>query len=374
MEQDILFVGIEVDDNAYHVALISKSKETFEFRSKAAGAALVKKLNQFTEKGYELQCCYEATYLGFSLFRYLQKHGFHCEVIAPSSIPRPPGPRVKTDKVDCRKLAEYYLKDLLTIVNIPDEQDETVRGLIRSRNFLAKQLRSTRSHLQLILRTQGLNFREDVGSKTAHYWTPKHWLWLESKIAKTSDAAFKTNITWLIEVIRSQINRIENYDTEIEKWAQNERYKEAVEALRCYRGIDTHTAMTLKTEIGDANRFSHPAQLTSFSGMDITEYSSGSNKRQYRITKNGNRHIRTASVETCQYAIKSPRVSKDLRKRREDANPKYIEIADRCMSRLYKKATHLNYRGKEILNVVPLSTWLSISIVPPKDSTCVFTK
>ena len=346
MEQPILFVGIDVDDSAYHVALRGSEGSNFEFCCKPTVGALEKKLTKYAEKGFELRCCYEATYLGFSLLRSLRKKGINCEVIAPSLIPSSPGRRVKTDKIDCRKLAEFFQNGQLTVVQAPKEQDETVRGIIRTRNFLSNQLRGTKKHLQFLLRTQSMHFREEMQSKMAHYWTPKHWLWLDGKIAKLQDKALKMNIVWLVEEIRSKLEQIEKYSNEIEKWSHEEKYAEPVKALRCFRGIDTLTAMTIITELGDVRRFNHPSKITSFSGMDIRECSSGGKEKKFGITKMGNRHLRTAVVEAAQFASRSPRVSKDLRKRRELANPKYSAIADRCMNRLSKKANRLKFRGK----------------------------
>jgi len=44
--------------------------------------------------------CYEASGAGYVLQRKLTADGFHCEVIAPSLIPRRPGDRRKTDRLD----------------------------------------------------------------------------------------------------------------------------------------------------------------------------------------------------------------------------------------------------------------------------------
>ena len=84
---------------------------------------------------YTIRLCYEACYIGYLLCRFLRKHGIHCDVIAPSLIPVKTGTRVKTDRLDAAKLAEYYAKSLLTPIYIPDETDEEVRDILRSRNF-----------------------------------------------------------------------------------------------------------------------------------------------------------------------------------------------------------------------------------------------
>ena len=48
-----------------------------------------------------LHIVYEAGPTGFGLQRALKERGYHCEIIAPSQIPRRPGDRVKTDGRDC---------------------------------------------------------------------------------------------------------------------------------------------------------------------------------------------------------------------------------------------------------------------------------
>jgi len=60
----------------------------------------------------------------------------------------------------------------------------------------------------------------------------------------------------------------------------------------------------------------------------------------------GNPFVRTAVIEASQHAFKKPGISKPLRKRRENADPHFIEIADRCMNRIYRKSTRLLYAGK----------------------------
>ena len=66
------------------------------------------------------------------------------------------------------------------------------------------------------------------------------------------------------------------------------------------------------------------------------------------MSKMGNSRIRTSVVEACQKANKIPQISKRLKDRRKRTDPKYIEIADRCMKRLYKKSTRMLYAGKPI--------------------------
>jgi transposase len=340
---EILHVGLEVDDKSFHAALIGADGEFFEFRTKPTNSALVNKFREFESKGYELKICYEATFLGFSLCRMLRDEKFLCEVIAPSLTPEVKGRKVKTDRLDALKLAKLYMNGLLTIVNVPDQEDEVVRDLLRSRSFLSSQLKSTKQHIVFTCRRQGIDYKKSVGGE---YWTVKHREWLLAEIKKITYEALKINLNHLLSHLGQLEGQIELYDAEVERLSNQQRFKQKVLALNCYRGFSTNASMTMITEIGDIKRFSHPTQLMSFAGLDIAEYSSGAHQRRYRITKLGNKFIRTVAIEASQSCSKPPIVSKAVKIRRDQANLKQIEVADRCMKRLYKKSTHLLAREK----------------------------
>lgn len=65
----------------------------------------------------------------------------------------------------------------------------------------------------------------------------------------------------------------------------------------------------------------------------------------------GNQYIRRTAIESSQSAVNVPRISWALRRRRENADPQMVEIADRCMQRLYTKGKRLMYKGKHINKV-----------------------
>ncbi len=92
----IVYVGLDVDDTAFHGAgIVRETDELFEFKCKPDHGVLCKKLNVLFKDQYTIRLCYEACYIGYSLCRFLRKHGIHCDVIAPSLIPVKTGTRVK---------------------------------------------------------------------------------------------------------------------------------------------------------------------------------------------------------------------------------------------------------------------------------------
>ena len=346
MKERINFIAIDVDDKSFHgCGINSVSKEVREFSCRPTVGHLAKKLSGFTEEGSKLKVCYEATYVGFSLQRELTKRGYTCEVIAPSLIPERRGERVKTDRLDCRKMAEYYSHDQLTVIHIPSVEEEMVRDLVRTRRFISRQMRALKLHILSTCRRLGWNYREsESGGKV--YWTKKHREWLLSAAKDTSNRQLNFNMITMLNQLEQMERQIGLYDQEMAHAAEHEPYQEKVIALSCYRGVDLLTAMTLITELGDIKRFKHPRQLCSYAGMELTEYSSGGHERRYRMSKMGNKHVRTSVIEACQLASKVPHISKSLKARRKGATLKYIEIADRCMHRLYKKSWRLLNRNK----------------------------
>jgi transposase len=345
MKKSILYVGIDVDDLAFHGAGFDEANDKFfEFKCKPTVGGLLKRLEILCDKGYELRVCYEATYIGYGLCRALRASGIHCDIIAPSLIPEQRSKKVKTDRIDSRKLATLYAKGLLTAISIPDKTDEEVRQLIRSRSFVVDERRRLKLHILSLCRFNGIDYRRQTQTE-GHYWTQKHLMWLNGQIDKQSEITKRIFERLLYHLIQFD-EEIKSFDALIEELSCTERYKQKSQSLACFKGIDTLSAMTLISEIGDIRRFAHPKKLVSYSGMDIIEYSSGGKEKKFGITKMGNRKIRTTLVEACQTITRGTTVGKILRKRRKGIPIEVISIAERCQSRLWKKKIRMGVNGK----------------------------
>jgi len=343
MKKTIYYGAIDVDDHYFNVALIdSKKEELLHFKCAANVGSMIKKIKQKNIPLKDIKLCYEATYLGFTLYRELKSKGISCEVIAPSLIPKTPGKKVKTDRLDCIKLAKLYLKRMLTPVHIPDEGDEMVRDLIRSRKLLVDQVKKIKTHIISLCKRMGFDYRKSTGASNPSYWTQTHHRWLEKKINQLPDnSPLRLNLSGLLSVCNNIETFISSYDEQISSMAEFPKYKDQVKALNCFRGLKTLSSLTLTVELGDIRRFPHPSKVTAYSGLSIREYSSGGKEHRFGITKQGNRILRTVVVEACQFASQPPKVSKYLKERRIGVDPEYINIADRCMHRLRKKSIRM---------------------------------
>lgn len=352
MEKKIVFVGLDVDDRKFHFTCLGGDlpEDGFSGSCKPNAKCLAEFLTKrFAQKIYTLKLCYEAGYLGFSLKRELEAQGIYCEVVAPGSIPQVPGPKVKTDRVDARKLAFFFMKGLLTIVMEPPLGEESLRDFIRSRGFLNQQLKEVKNHIVSLCRRYGLRYRTGSSSESyASYWTAAHITWLEGQIKTIDQKTLKNNLTLLLSLMRTLDQQIETYDSQIESISNEEAYKLKSHSLMAYRGIDTLAAMKIISEVQNIERFVHPKALVSYTGLDVAEYSSGGKERKFGITKMGNSNLRSTLVEICQSAVKPPRIGRPLAARRKSLDQKFIQIADRAMHRLYRKSARLQQTGKHI--------------------------
>ena len=127
--------------------------------------------------------------------------------------------------------------------------------------------------------------------------------------------------------------------------AAQEPYREPVSWLRCFRGIDTFTAISLVAELHDFRRFRSARELTAYLGLIPSERTSGMNERRGSITKAGNRHARRLLVEAAWHNRHRPALSQPLQRRRQDQPVRIIAIADRAQERLYRRWWRMTSRG-----------------------------
>jgi len=328
----VLFVGLDVHKNsisACYKKSNGKGNEEFKFdNTKRSLKKFVRRVRKHW-KG-EVSCCYEAGPCGFVLQKQLREvEGFDCEVIAPSLVPYKPGDRIKTDRRDARKLSEMFEGGFLTAVSPPSGEEEAVRDLCRCLEDNKEDQRESRQQINAFLLRRGYAWSGKSN------WTQGHLQWLRTlKLENSVDQMTLDDYVLREEQARGRVELIMG---QIEKIAEEEPYQTLVGYLRCFRGIDTYTAMVILSELYDFSRFQSPRELMSYLGLVPSEHSSGDRVVRGKITKTGNKYVRKVLVEVAQNNRGKPRTSKALMKRRKGQPPKIIAIADKAQHRLHKR-------------------------------------
>ena len=310
-----------------------------------------KNLCRFVEsmrsKYCDFRCCYEASFCGTALCDALTALGVDCAIIAPGSIPRRSGDRIKTDRRDARKLAEYFAAGLLTECFIPDSELRAVRSLLRSREALIKNVGNSKRQTIHFLHTLGHRYND------GGYWTQKFMAWINKlQLEQPNDEHVLRGHLAEITYVTSRINDVESH---IETASESHRYQESVQILQGFRGIGMITAMQLICEIGDFRRFEKPTALMAYLGLVPSQRSSGNTIRSGAITKTGNVHARKALVSAAWKYIHSPRISVALRERQKHCDARTIAISQRAQKRLYKRYQALTKRKPPQVAVVALA-------------------
>lgn len=334
-------VGFDAHKRTIQVAMLPPNGgsvvEWQEPNESAAISRLARRL--LRESRGDLVCCYEAGPTGYSLQRQLEGLGVHCLVIAPSLIPVKPGSRIKTDRRDARKLAELLRADLLTEVHPPTASEESLRDLCRCREDAQQDLTRARHRMSKFLLR-----RHCVFSRSKRAWGTLHMTWLRSLTFE--DRAARATFDAYLIAIDERVERLKQIDATLSEIASQEPYKESVGWLRCFRGIDSVTAISLLAELHDFRRFRSARELMSYLGIVPSENSSGDSRRRGSITRAGNGHVRRLLVEAAWHYRHRPGVGLPLRRRREGQPQRVIAVADRAQSRLHRRYTRLVARGK----------------------------
>ena len=292
-----------------------------------------------------VRCCYEAGPCGFELQRALAADGVPCDVIAPALIPRRPGDRVKTDRRDAGHLAVLYRAGALTVIHIPTEQEEAARDLLRCREDIRADLLRARHRLAKFLLRHGRRF---TGTKKA--WTHRHLMWLRTQTWPLP-ALEQTHQAYL-RAMDEAVARLRAVERELQALLTMAPLQARVVRLRCFRGIDDLTALTIAAELGDPRRFPTAPSTMAFVGLVPSEHSSGSKRARGAITKTGNAHLRRVLVEAAWHYRHHPFVGAALRRRQQGAPDTVTARAWRAQQRLHRRYRALTGRGKPRQQVV----------------------
>lgn len=325
-----IIVGFDVHkDSIVACAFDPSSGEILlEEQLKNQPVALVKIIKRIRARFGEPRCCYEASSCGFVLYRQLRELGVECEVIAPSSIPRRSGDRIKTDRRDAEKLATMYAGHLLRAVAVPDPELESTRALLRCRGALVEEMTRTKHRTTQFLQTRGLVYREGTN------WSLKFWHWLKKVELNQVDQRVLDTYVHLIRYLEAQIASLE---ADLREEAKKDRFSAPVAVLGAFRGIALLSAMTLVCELGDIRRFAHPRQLMSYLGVVPSEHSSANSTKRGSITKSGNAYARKVLVSAAwKYAMR-PAAGSVLKRRQEGVTAEIIALSWKAQKRLYKR-------------------------------------
>lgn len=287
--------------------------------------------------GITLHFAYEAGPTGFVLYRWFQRHGIDCIVVAPTKIPQVKGVRQKTNRRDAEQLARSLRAGELRGIHVPDELDEAFRDLTRARSDASRDVKRAKQRLKSFLLRQGYHYTGKAN------WSEPHRRYLRELTMPTP--VLKTVLEENLLAISASEERLQRLEQLVAAEAPKWQLYPAVQALMCFRGFELVAATMLVAELCDVRRFAHPRGLMAYLGLVPHELSTGDARWLGAITKAGNAQARWILIEAIQHASLPPKISSHLAQRQEGQPELYRRIGWKMQNRLYKRHWHLTNRG-----------------------------
>jgi transposase len=330
------FVGLDVHARSTHAAAIELLSG--ELRRASFGVGSEDVIAWLKELPQPLRACYEAGPTGFALQRAAAEAELQVEVVAPSKTPRAAGERIKSDRKDAELLARLLLAGQLKTIAVPSPALEAARHLCRAREQVRRDLMRCRHRVSKLLLLHGRLYPE------RSTWTQAHRRWLARQ--RFAEPAAELAFLDTLAAVDALAARKAALDERLSRLAGEGEWWPTVERLRCFRGIDTLSALVLTLEIGDFARFQRPAKLASWLGLVPSLDQSGERRRQGAITKTGSSYARRLLVEAAWHYLRQPRIGVTLANRQQGQPAHVLQIAWRAQYRLYRLQQRLRSRGK----------------------------
>ncbi len=269
-----MILGIDIAKKKFDVAFFSESTllSSGTFTNDLAG---YKKLLSWLSKQTEetIWSCMESTgSYGESLALFLFEAGHKVSIVNPSRIRKYADSKLvrnKTDLLDAKLIADFCRTQEPLLWQPEAHEKSELREISRRLNALLDE------------RTREKN-RLESGVK--------------SKIVKES---IESNIAFLSEQIKSLEEKTQEHID------QNPDLKEKQELLISIPGIGKKTATLILGELPSVDRFQHVGQVVAYAGLSPQQRSSGSSvRKKTRLTKIGNRNLKTALFFPAMTAMK----------------------------------------------------------------------
>jgi transposase len=242
---------------------------------------------------------YEAGPTGYGLYDGLVAQSYRCLIASPSMIPKAPGQRVKTNRLDSRTLAENLRGGQLKSIHVPAGVYRELRHLTQLRDTFVSDMVGMKQRIKSLLLFEGIEFPP---APAGRQWS----LTVKAKLRKlpcSSTVRFK--LDELLDSVEFNEKRVVKSTQEIRRLC-----KEDPELCRCMKylmtipGIGWIVASQLLARIGDWRELKNIRQLAGFLGLVPTENSTGERTDRGSITHTGDPRLRSKMIQGSWSAIR----------------------------------------------------------------------
>jgi transposase len=242
---------------------------------------------------------YEAGPTGYGLYDGIVVQGYPCLIAAPSMIPKAPGQRVKTNRLDSRSLSENLRGGQLKSIHVPSPLYRELRHFTQLRDVLVSELVGMKQRIKSLLLFEGIEFPP---APPGSQWSSR----VKNKLRKLPcSGTVRFKLDQLLDSLEFNEKQILKTIREIRRYCQNDpELSQCMKYLMSLPGIGWIVASQLLARIGDWRELNNIRQLGGFLGLVPTEHSTGERTDRGSITRTGDERLRSKLIQASWSAIR----------------------------------------------------------------------
>ena len=277
----IITVGIDLAKNVFAVHGVDDNGKAALVKPKVSREHLLPLIAQLPPCVIGMQACSGAHHWA----RLFRPYGHTVKLMAPKFVTpyRMSGKRGKNDAADAAAICEAVRRPHMRFVPVKEEHQQIIlclhrtrQGFVEERTATYNRLRGLISEFGIVLPQKVANLRRDIIDRLEDL--PGYVNQCVGDLLAHADA---------LEV------RIGDYDRIIAKAAREDLRSKRLMTLP---GIGPNTASAMLASIGGGHDFKNGRQVAAWIGLTPGQYSSGGKARLGRITKAGDRYLRSLLV------------------------------------------------------------------------------
>jgi len=294
-----IFAGMDVDKRSISVTFVSHEAVLRSIKIPYDSKNLMRYVEkQFPEK--RIAFVYEAGPTGFGLYDDLVAADRVCLVVSPSQTPRTAAERIKTNRVDSRKLAMALRGGELRGIHVPSVACRQLRHLTHLREVFLHQVTSTKLRIKGMLLLEGIGFPADGNHR--NQWSGE----IIDRLKNLSlPEVLRFKLDQYLETLQfGKTHLLESTRQTACFCKKDPELRECMELLMTIPGIGSTVGFYLLSRIGDWRLLTHPSQVGALLGLVPTENSTGDRTRRGSISRMGDSVTRNKLIETSWTAIR----------------------------------------------------------------------
>ena len=152
-----IFAGLDVDKRSISVTFTNHQGFIRSLRLPYSAEHLVNHVRKhFPDQ--KVAFAYEAGPTGYGLYDGIVAQAYPCLIASPSMIPKAPGQRVKTNRLDSRGISENLRGGQLKSIHVPSSLYRELRHLTQLRDALVSEMVGMKQRIKSLLLMEGLEF------------------------------------------------------------------------------------------------------------------------------------------------------------------------------------------------------------------------